>query len=427
MSTSLFREEALQAQTASFLGSLRVAHRPSQWAAAGVALVVAVALLAFSAWGVVTRKAHVPGLLVPQQGVLALSAAAPGIVTERRIQEGEFVQAGQVLFVITSERRAEQGDTALLVAQSIQQREQTLQAERALREVQARQRQQALADRQRALVLEADQAQAEAFLAQRRVDLAERSVERYQQLVRDGFVSDVQAQAKQEELLDLQARAQGAQRNALSLKRESQAVQAERAAIDTQLKTELTQSDRALASLAQDRTENEARRTQVVVAPKSGVLSAVQAHVGATVQPGQHLATLVPQAQAQDAAVLEAELYAPSRTAGFVQTGQDVYLRYAAYPYQKFGMARGTVTHVSRTPLPAQDLPSGQQQSLMSAAQTQEAMYRIKVRLAQQGIQAYGQTHPLKPGMTLEADIVQDHRTLWEWMFEPLLALRQRP
>jgi membrane fusion protein len=63
----------------------------------------------------------------------------------------------------------------------------------------------------------------------------------------------------------------------------------------------------------------------------------------------------------------------------------------------------------------------------MSAAQTQEAMYRIKVRLAQQGIQAYGQTHPLKPGMTLEADIVQDHRTLWEWMFEPLLALRQRP
>ena len=109
-----------------------------------------------------------------------------------------------VLFVITSERRAEQGDTALLVGQSIQQREQTLQAERALREVQARQRQQALADRQRALVLEADQAQAEAFLAQRRVDLAERSVERYQQLVRDGFVSDVQAQAKQEELLDLQ-------------------------------------------------------------------------------------------------------------------------------------------------------------------------------------------------------------------------------
>ena len=194
MSTSLFREEALQAQTASFLGSLRVAHRPSQWAAAGVALVVAVALLAFSAWGVVTRKAHVPGLLVPQQGVLALSAAAPGVVTERRIQEGEFVQAGQVLFVITSERRAEQGDTALLVAQSIQQREQTLHAERTLRETQAHQRQQALADRQRALSLEIEQAQTEATLAQRRVVLAERSVERFQQLVRDGFVSDVQAQ-----------------------------------------------------------------------------------------------------------------------------------------------------------------------------------------------------------------------------------------
>jgi membrane fusion protein len=30
----------------------------------------------------------------------------------------------------------------------------------------------------------------------------------------------------------------------------------------------------------------------------------------------------------------------------------------------------------------------------------------------------------LKPGMTLEADVVQDKRAVWEWIFEPLLALR---
>lgn len=426
MSATLFREEAVQAQAASFLGAIRVAHRPGHWAAAGGALVVALALVGFSAWGEVTRKAHVPGLLMPQQGTLPLSANAAGTLTERRVREGEFVHAGQVLFIITTERRAEQGDTALLVAQTLQQREQSLHTERTLREVQSRQRQQALSDRLRSMSMEAEQAQSEAALAQRRVDLAQRSLERVRHLAQDGFVADAQVQSKQEELLDLQARAQAAQRNALSLQRELRAVHAERAATATQLQTDLAQADRALASLTQDRTENDARRTQIIVAPQSGVVTALHLSVGAPVQPGQSVATLVPQNRADDTAVLEAELYAASRTAGFVRAGQEVYLRYAAYPYQKFGLARGTVTRVSRTPVAPQDLPAGQQQALMSATQSNEPLYRIKVALDHQVIQAYGQAQALKPGMTLEADIVQDRRALWEWMFEPLLALKHR-
>jgi membrane fusion protein len=274
--------------------------------------------------------------------------------------------------------------------------------------------------------MESEQAQSEAALAQRRVDLAERSLERVRHLAKDGFVAEAQVQTKQEELLDLQARAQSAQRNALSLQRELRAVHAERASTATQLQTDLAQADRALASLTQDRTENDARRTQIIVAPQSGVVTALHLSEGAPVQSGQSVATLVPQTRADETAVLEAELYAASRTAGFVRAGQEVYLRYAAYPYQKFGLARGTVTRVSRTPVAPQDLPAGQQQALMSATQSNEPLYRIKVALDHQVIQAYGQAQALKPGMTLEADIVQDRRALWEWMFEPLLALKHR-
>ena len=28
--------------------------------------------------------------------------------------------------------------------------------------------------------------------------------------------------------------------------------------------------------------------------------------------------------------------------------------------------------------------------------------------------------------MTLEADVIQDRRAIWEWVLEPLLAARQR-
>jgi membrane fusion protein len=52
-------------------------------------------------------------------------------------------------------------------------------------------------------------------------------------------------------------------------------------------------------------------------------------------------------------------------------------------------------------------------------------LYSIKVRLEKQAIDAYGQAQSLKPGMTLEADILQDRRRIWEWIIEPVLAVSQ--
>jgi membrane fusion protein len=53
-------------------------------------------------------------------------------------------------------------------------------------------------------------------------------------------------------------------------------------------------------------------------------------------------------------------------------------------------------------------------------------LYRVKVRIQKQTITAYGREQALKPGMTLDADIVQDERKIWEWIAEPLLAMARR-
>jgi len=55
-----------------------------------------------------------------------------------------------------------------------------------------------------------------------------------------------------------------------------------------------------------------------------------------------------------------------------------------------------------------------------------EPAYRIEVRLASQSVQAGGQQLRLHPGMLLGADILLEKRTLFEWIFEPVLALRER-
>jgi membrane fusion protein len=88
-------------------------------------------------------------------------------------------------------------------------------------------------------------------------------------------------------------------------------------------------------------------------------------------------------------------------------------------------MQPGRVTAVSRTPISPQDLPAGQAQALMQAAGSAEPLYRITVALDRQSMQAYGQQHGLKAGMTLDAQVRQEGRAIWEWVLEPLFSLRR--
>jgi membrane fusion protein len=429
----LFRPEVLGQRQAQWLGRIHIARPPSFAWVTGVALVLALALASFATWGEVTRKARLPGLLVPGAGLISVSAPQAGQVAELLVREGQAVQAGQPLMRLKNERLlAQGGDAALLNAQALAQRRASLETERLLLQQQARQRQDAITDRLRSLQAEERQAEAELETNRLRVQLARKSHERFTELGRSGFVSEVQAQQKQEELLDLQLRERNAERSLQALQRDMQALRAESQSNQTSLNTSLAQLERSLASLSQEHTEHEARMGFTINAPQAGRISALTLHPGQAVQAGQTVLSLVPGvadeavAESQSSAQLQAQLWAPSRTAGFVKAGQTVWLRYAAYPYQKFGMAEGVVQAVSESPVAPQDLPQGQAQALLSAAQSNEPLYRISVQLKSQTLDTYGKPTALKAGLALEADVLQESRKVWEWALEPVLAASVR-
>ena len=414
----------MQAQSSQWLGSIRIGRPPSFSLLTVVALVLLSGLLAFAFLGEISRKARVSGVLLPTGGLIGLSAPQSGTVAELLVKEGDEVAAGQPLLRIRAERRLAQGDVALLNSQALAQRRQSLDTERFLQQQQARQRADALQDRLRSLQAEERQAQGELESSRQRAILAQKSLDRYKELARNGYVSAVQEQQKQEELLDLQMRERSAERNLQALQRDAQAARADLAANETSLRTALAQIDRSLASLRQEANENEARGAALVQAPQAGKVATLSVRAGQSVQEGQGLLSLVPKADSGPASAdLEAQLFAPSRTSGFVQPGQQVWLRYAAYPYQKFGMARGRVVAVSQAPLTAQELPSGQGPSLQVAGSANEPLYRIRVALDRQDMQAYGASLPLKPGMSLDADVLQQRQKVWEWVLEPVLAI----
>ena len=449
---SFFRPEVLQSQSSQWLGVVRL-HRPLSFGIiTATAIGVALLCMTFATWGEVNRKARVSGLLVSSLGSLNIAAPLAGVLVESHIVEGQTVQAGDVLLVLNTERQSAAGDTSALTLLHIEARKQTLSTERGLRQLQTSQRSQVLEDRIRTLNAELLRLDEEQTLLDNRITLSKKTLARNQTLAAEGFLSIAQVQTTQEELIDLNSRQQAQARSKLSTQRDVRTLTGEAEGLATQLKADLNQLDRSLSQLNQESTETSARKSTIITAPYAGTVSAFNLQPGQSVQAGQTLVTLVRTTEQPAKLVkstnggllkisvrpepvegfttktepqsLQAHLYAPSRTAGFLKPGQSVYMRYAAYPYQKFGLQTGQITAISATPFSASELPPNIAQQLIAQSGSNEALFRINVRLDQQTITSYGEPLQLKAGLTLEADVLQERRKIWEWVLEPLLAAR---
>ncbi len=419
---NLFRQEALDAQATQWLGTIRIAQPIGNYTAASMALAIIVLIALFAFLGTYTKRATVPGLLEPAGGTLRLTTPASGAVIAAHVTEGQHVAAGGVLFVLSGERMSSSGATQAMIGVQLDARNATLARDVKLSSERHESRIRTTRERLAAIDIEFAQLGREVEINAAREAIAEKNVERFEELARTGFISRVQAQAKVDDALVLKAQRENYKRVQANLARERAGLASQLADSRLQADTERADIERNLAGLAQERSENEARRTTVVTAPYAATVTGIAAHAGQVIGAGGLLATLIP-----DGASLEAQLFASTRQAGFVERGQRVHLRYAAYPYQKFGMGTGVVHAIEKSPYAPQELPTQVIATLgVGALQGAEPVYRIVVKLDAQTIDTYGQSQPLKSGMVFEADVIQDRRRLYEWLLEPVYGLTGR-
>lgn len=417
----VFRPEALDAQRQPWLGPVQLVRPASlNFLTLGVllTLVLVGALLFF---GEYTRKARIGGVLVPDLGLIRLVPPMQGQVLKSNVAEGRSVDAGDVLFVLGLESSTLSADVQARVRRSLDERRRSLLDTR--RQVALLSDSQAASMRRRLIEMDREHTQfdAEAALHQQRMALAQQALQRLEALSRDKFISPAQVQTKKEEYIGLQAQAQALQRQSAALARERAALQGELRGLPLVTKAREGEIERDLAGLARETAEQDARREVVVRAPQDGTITAVMAEPGQSVSPASALASLIP-AGAQ----LQAQLYAPSGAVGFLKSGQEVRLRFEAFPYQKYGHQMGHVVQVSRTPLAAAELAGLPFAAPAAQDGTAEPLFRIIVAMDHPFLRADGEKQPLVAGMRMEADVLLERRRLIEWLFEPLLGLSGR-
>ena len=416
--TELFRRQAVDYQRQKFHGAIVLTRGPWQTAVAAFCVLVVIALVVFAATQGFARKESVGGVLMPAGGVLRLVAPQSGVVVSGGAAQGRTVGAGEAVVRLSTEQSSAAGPTQAAVAQSLALRQVNLQDELRQQGQQTATQVAALDARAASVETALAQQEREIALQRERVQLVRDVAGRYPDLVRSGAVSPVEAAEKQTELLDQQAHLSELERARGAAQAELATLRADRASLPLQAGRESSQMRREAQALAQAQAENESRRGTQVLAPQAGEVATLLAAPGQPVVAGQTLATLLPAG-----AALEAELWVPTRSAGFVRAGMPVWLRVDAFPYERYGQLPAHVREVSQSALPLSDLGDAGD---AAAPTPPQSVFRVIVALdagaPADAVLAWRQS--LKAGMHVQASLVGERHTLVEWALEPLAALR---
>lgn len=144
------------------------------------------------------------------------------------------------------------------------------------------------------------------------------------------------------------------------------------------------------------------KRKYLLVAPVAGrILFASFTQENQEVKVGQLICFIKP---------LNSNYYVEARVSqynfGKVKTGQQVLLKFTAYPFQEFGIVRATLAAISAIPT--------------------DSGYFVKITLPSGLITNYGRTIQYKNGLSVQAEIITEDKRLIERLFENVIKQSTR-
>ncbi len=414
----LFRPEAIAQQQTQWLGTVLLIPPLSHTFFVMFAVAAAVGVLSLLFFAHYSRTESVSGWLVPKQGLVQVYSPRAGVISQLHVEEGTEIRKGSALLNISTEVQTESvGATQEEVVRRLGQRLTSLTKDRNLSEKLYAQRIKGISDRLVARRKERERRIQELKVQRELVELTDSTSKRLA-LVRNGGVMSEQSWLgiEGDRLGQLMAM-RVLERDLAAFDRERMLLQNELKALPFEREKELAVSDRRVDELGQELVEAESRRQIVVNSPQSGTVTSVQIKLSSSVTPTLPLLSIIPQGSD-----LEAQLFIPTRAIGFIRPGQQVLLRYRAFPFQKFGHYEGIIDSVSRSTLIPSEF-SPRVRSVSNLKGLNEPVYSIKVKLAQQTATAYGKAIDLQPGLQLDANILIESRRLIEWVLDPLYTL----
>lgn len=404
------------------------------------ALVVVLLLVLWACFAHVEEVTRGDGKVIPSKQLQVVQSLDGGVVSEILVQEGQVVEAGQLLLKIDETRATSgvresaaqgfalrargarlralaEGAAFQPPASSTPEERRIVDEERTLYETRRSElatmiaiNQQQLQQRQQEL----SEMRARKASAERGLDLGQQELNKTRPLLATGAVSEVDILRLEREV----SRSRG------EIEQSSAQIARVQAAIgEAQRKiqeTELTFRNDARKDMADVMGKLNALNEGAVAladkVDKSQVKSPVRGRVqrllantvGGVVQPGKDIVEVVP---LDDQLILEAKVQ--PRDIAFIHPGQDATVKFTAYDFSIYGGLAAKVENISPDTV---------------VDEKGNAFYLVRVRTTQA---SFSEKLPVIPGMTAEVDILTGRKTVMSYLLKPVLkakayALRER-
>jgi membrane fusion protein len=416
MQNSLFRENAIEHQKCKLHGEVLIVPAASHTL---VVLLLTLWVCAVFAWMVnsqYARQETVTGWLEPPSGVIKVfSNHLQGKIEQVLVTEGQSVNKGQELVIVSSDRTLASGSSlqATLLQEYANQKQmledQLLRLDTTDAIDIANIRRKVFATQQDLTGLEA-----QITTLSQRQELMDIRYNNFHTMRDEGHLASIELDKMLEQKLALQSEAQALQREWVNLSNHLQLLESELITAPQTHLNESRQLKTKLSELSLNIAQLNSQQSVVIKASRAGVVSNLQANVGHQILAKTPLLSLVPKDS-----LIQARLLVPIKAAGFIEEGQTIEVRYDAFPYQKFGLYEGHITQISDAVVLPGELE-------FAPLNVNEPVYLVYADLTSQTVSAYGKPLSLKSGMTLSADVTLSDRNLLEWVLEPLLSLKGR-
>lgn len=407
----MFRINAIKAQANRLEGEVTVAQPVSSTIVTTFLFIIVIAAILFLSLSSYDRKETVSGFLQPDSGLSRISAPRGGIISTIYVEDGAQVKKGDPLILLKAPNYLSGGGSlAERILDNLDEQMQLFNERKAQALIDSKFRMRELKQRIKFNDIQISDIDEQLRLLQKRLDINKERLLGMHSLEQRGLLAADEAQQQKGIVLNVRQQISELKISQQTFNAQREQLRGELARLPGGTEQELRLLESEITRLKQKQLEIAAGNEILITASGSGVITNLIVEVGQEVRSSDSLLTVLP-----ENASLKAILLVPTRAYGFIQAGQNMKVRFDAFPYQHFGLFDGEISNTSKSIM----LPN----EIKMPIAIQEPMYRVEATLAEQEINAYGESMPLKAGMLLNADVVLERRSLLAWLFEPLLSL----
>ncbi|MEG7332956.1 HlyD family secretion protein [Serratia marcescens] len=415
----MFRQEAINSQKMKWRGRALLLPGIPLWLTTGLFALFLIAFLVFIIAGTYTRRVNVSGEVTTDPRTINVYSRAQGFIVKRFVNEGQVVRYGDPLYQIDVSRSTRSGVVSDNQRKDIEDQLLRISSIIAHLENSKRSTLEAL-EKQKSQYTDAFKKSSDIIRrAEEGINIMKNNMENYQQYQKKGLIN-------KDQLTNQTAIYYQQQNNLLGLSGQNEQNALQITSLESQIQTQAADFDNRVYQMELQRYElkkelvsTDASGEIIVRALSDGRVDSLSVTVGQMVNIGDSLVQIIPSKIKNYHLVI----WVPNDAIPYISVGNNVNLRYEAFPAEKFGQFAGKIEMVSKTPASTQEMQTypGAPQNIQTTTIT---YYKVIVKPEKQMVGYNGKMLSLENGMKAQTTLFLERRKIYQWMLSPFYDMK---